>query len=89
MVQLLRLTQREDLTATDWTALSLEFPACRKRRVAADCSGGEIASNGGVLLPRRADRLIGLTASLARRLIDARRRGKVEHGFAVPCRASG
>ena len=83
MVQLLRLTQREDLTATDCTALSFEFSARRKRRVAADVSGGEIASNGGVLLLRRADRLIGLTACVARRLTDARRRGKVEHGFAA------
>ncbi|MCH8184452.1 MAG: transposase [Proteobacteria bacterium] len=68
---------------TDCTALSFDFPACRKRRVAADVSGGEIASNGGVLLLRRADRLIGLTACVARRLTDARRRGKVEHGFAA------
>ena len=33
---------------TNCTSSSLEFPACRKRRVAADFSGGDITSNGGV-----------------------------------------
>ena len=47
---------------TDCTSLSFEFPACRKRRVEADYSGGDISSNGGVLLLRQADRL---TATLA------------------------
>jgi hypothetical protein len=36
--------------------------------VEADFSGGVITSNGGVLLLRQADRLSGLTASVARRL---------------------
>jgi len=66
--------------------LSFDFPACRKRRVEADFSGGDITSNGGVLLLRQADRLIGLTASVARRLTDARQRGKVAHGFAAMLR---
>ncbi len=71
---------------TDCTPLSFDFPACRKRRVEADFSGGDITSNGGVLLLRQADRLIGLTASVARRLTDARQRGKVAHGFAAMLR---
>ena len=71
---------------TDCTPLSFDFPACRKRRVEADFCGGDITSNGGVLLLRQADRLIGLTASLARRLTDARQRGKVAHGFAAMLR---
>ena len=86
MIQLVRLTKREDLAVTDCTSLSFEFPACRKRRVEADFSGGEITSNGGVLLLRQADRLIGLTASVAGRLIDARQRGKVAHDFAAMLR---
>ncbi len=71
---------------TDCTLSKIEFPACRKRRVEADFSGGDITSNGGVLLLRQADRLSGLTACVARRLIDARQRGKVEHGFAAMLR---
>jgi len=71
---------------TDCTSSSIDFPACRKRRVEADFSGGDITSNGGVLLLRQADRISGLTASVARRLIDARQRGKVEHRFAAMLR---
>ena len=71
---------------TDCTSSSIDFPACRKRRVEADFSGGDITSNGGVLLLRQADRLSGLTASVARRLSDARQKGKVEHRFAAMLR---
>ncbi|MDP7241158.1 MAG: transposase, partial [Rhodospirillales bacterium] len=71
---------------TDCISLSFDFPACRKRRVEADFSGGDITSNGGVLLLRQADRLSGLTASVAWRLIDARQKGKVEHRFAAMLR---
>ena len=86
MIQLVKLTQREDSTVTDCPSLSFEFPACRKRRVAADFSGGHITGNGGVLLLRQADRLLGLTASLARRLIDTRQRGMVAHGLTAMLR---
>ena len=86
MIQLVTLTKREDLTVTNCSSLSFEFPACKKRRVAADFSGGHITSNGGVLLLRQADRLLGLTASLARRLIDTRQRGKVAHGLTAMLR---
>jgi hypothetical protein len=54
--------------------------------VEADFSGGDISSNGGVLLLRQADRLSGLTASVARRLSDGRQKGKVEHRFAAMLR---
>ena len=64
---------------TDCTSLSFEFPACVKRRVEADFSGGAITSNGGVLLLRQADRQSGLLTSVARRLEDGRQRGKVTH----------
>ncbi len=71
---------------TDCSSLSLQFPACRKRRVEADFSGGDITSNGGVLRLRQADRLSGLTASVAPRASDARRKGKAEHRFAAMLR---
>ena len=86
MIQLVTLTKREDLTVTNCSSLSFEFPACKKRRVAADFSGGHITSNGGVLLLRQADRLIGLTAMVARRLSDTRQRGKVAHDFTAMLR---
>ena len=64
---------------TDCTLSSFDFPSCRKRRVEADFTGGEVTSNGGVLLLRQADRMLGLSASVARRLIDVRQQGKVAH----------
>jgi hypothetical protein len=48
--------------------------------VVADFSGGHVTGNGGVLLLRAADRLLGLTGSVAQRLEDARQSGKVRHG---------
>ena len=55
------------------------FPACRKRRVEASFDGGDVTSNGGVLLLRNADRMLGLTARVARGLGDGSQRGKVRH----------
>ena len=66
---------------TNCTLPKIAFPACRKRRVEARFDGGEVTSNGGVLLLRQADRLLGLTAAVARGLDDGRQAGKVRHGF--------
>ena len=66
---------------TNCTSERIEFPACRKRRVEADFSGGSVTSNGGALLLRGADRRLGLTASVARGLSDTRQQGKVWHNF--------
>jgi hypothetical protein len=49
--------------------------------VAADFCGGDVTSNGGVLILRSAERLLGVTAAVADRLGDGRQRGKVRHGF--------
>jgi len=64
---------------TNCTSETVLFPACRKRRVEARFDGGDVTSNGGVLLLRQADRLLGLTAAVARGLGDGRQRGKVRH----------
>jgi hypothetical protein len=61
----------------------MTFPSCRRRVVEADFSGGDITSNGGVLLLRQADRSSGLTGAVARRLSDGRQRGKVVHDVAA------
>ena len=45
----------------------------------ADFGGGDISSNGGVLLVAAADRRLGLLSGVARRLDDARQAGKVMH----------
>ncbi len=57
----------------------LGFPGCKGRRVEADFSGGNVTSDGGLLLLRQADRRLGLTASIARLLSDPRRQASCEH----------
>jgi len=64
---------------TNGNSERLSFPACSKRRVEAGFDGGDVTSNSGVLLLRQADRLIDLTARVARGLSDGRQRGKVQH----------
>lgn len=66
---------------TDCNSYGFEFPACRKRKVEVDFNGGQITSNGGVLLLRQAERASGLLASVARGFYDKRQRGKVYHRF--------
>ena len=64
---------------TNSTPETIDFPACRKRRVEACFDGGDVTSNGGVMLLRQADRMLDLTARVARGLSDGRQRGKVRH----------
>jgi hypothetical protein len=47
--------------------------------VVADFAGGDVSSNGGVLLLRAADRRLGLMAAAARLLPDPRDRGRCRH----------
>jgi hypothetical protein len=63
----------------DCTQANFGFPACRKRAVEVDFSGGAVSSNGGVLLLRAADRRLGLSAAAARVLRDPRDPGRCRH----------
>ncbi len=65
---------------TNCNSDELVFPSCCKRRVEADFGGGAVSGNGGALLLRQVDERLGLTAAVARRLVDRRQPGKVEHG---------
>ena len=64
---------------TNRNAEQLEFPGVNRRRVAAAFSGGDVSSDGGVLLLRQVDRRLGLTAEVARLLDDPRRKASCEH----------
>jgi hypothetical protein len=64
---------------TDGIGERLWFPACRGRRVEAEFSGGDVTSDGGVLLLRQADRKLGLLAAVAARLVDDRDPGRCRH----------
>jgi hypothetical protein len=64
---------------TDRNQLQLDFPMAKHRKVEGRFGGGEITSEGGVMLTALADRKLGLTAALARALPDHRAAGKVRH----------
>lgn len=70
---------RKGTAVTNCTLSKIEFPRCCRCRVDADFGGGDITSNGGVLLFSSADRWFGLLAGLSRRLEDGRQAGKVAH----------
>ncbi|MFQ5641583.1 MAG: IS1380 family transposase [bacterium] len=55
------------------------FPRVNRRVVEADFAGGEITSDGGVLLLRQADRLLGLSEAIVHALSDPRRQASCDH----------
>ncbi len=61
------------------SADQLEFPGCKGRRVEAAFDGGNVTSDGGLLLLRQADRRLDLMRQVARRLADPRRKASCEH----------
>jgi hypothetical protein len=67
------------LAVTECIQGSFSFPACRKRSITADFTGGAVSSNGGALLLRAADRRLGLTVAAARLLPDPRARQRCRH----------
>ncbi len=56
---------------TNCTQKSFAFPRVNRRRVEASFDGGDITSDGGVLLLRQADHRLGLSAAIAAALVDA------------------
>jgi len=58
---------------------TFEFPPVNRRLVEANFDGGDISSDGGVLLLRQADRLIGLSDAIAQALTDSRRAASCDH----------
>ncbi len=55
------------------------FPRVNRRIVEASFDGGEITSDGGVLLLRQADRMLGLSEAVAAVLSDPRRQASCDH----------
>jgi len=68
-------------SGTDCKDHPLLFQDLGRRKVVADFSGGALSSDGGVLLLRQADRLLGLTQSLSRCFIDGRDARWTDHGL--------
>ena len=67
---------------TDCTLESIEFPPVKKRQIEANFGGGEVSSNGGVLLLRQVDRRVGLLDAVARRVRDPRSPLLIQHSLA-------
>lgn len=65
---------------TDCYQQTLRFPSVKRRKVEAQFSGGDVTSDGGLLLLRQVDRRLGLTEKLAAVLPEARAAEKIEHG---------
>ena len=57
----------------------LTFTSSNGRQVQADFTGGQVSSDGGLLLAREVDRKLGLIRRVARRINDQRQSGKVVH----------
>ena len=57
----------------------LEFKRCKNRKVQANFKGGNITSDGGVLVLNQVDEHINLTNRIASMLNDARCKGKIDH----------
>ena len=64
---------------TECTQESFDFPPCKRRRVEARFDGGDITSDGGVLLLQQTDRRLGLSQAVAKVLDDSRRRASCTH----------
>lgn len=61
----------------------LEFPVGKRRKVQASFTGGEVTSNGGVVLLHQVDRRLGLTERGSKVLRDDRRQASCEHIWSV------
>jgi len=57
----------------------VDFPACKSRKVEVDFKGGDVSSDGGVLLLRQADRKLNLLKNVERKLNDPRRQASCGH----------
>ncbi len=60
---------------------TFQFSSLFRRTVEAQFSGGHITSDAGLLLLREVDRRLQLSTSLAKRLVDDRQSGKVQHSL--------
>ena len=63
-------------------ATQLEFAPFKRRRVAAEFSGGDVSSDGGVLLLRQLERRLGLLQRAASVLTDPRDPERITHSVA-------
>ena len=66
---------------TECNQLAFEFPGFRGRKIGADFGGGNVSSDGGLLLLRQVDRFSGLIKNLAKVLADYRDPDRIIHSM--------
>lgn len=64
---------------SDCTTGLFKFLPEKRRTVSVNFSGGEVSSDGGIVLLREVDRKLGLTAKAAKCFEDKRNRAKIQH----------
>ena len=74
-------TKKRNFAVTDCNHDSIDFPSCKRRKVEADFSGGDVSSDGGGLLLRQVDQRLGLLHEVARYLDDPRRQASCTHDY--------
>ncbi len=73
------LNKEKELPVTKCTRESFNFPDVKKRTVEVNFQGGDITSDGGVMLLRQVDKHIGLSKAVAQALEDNRRQASCQH----------
>jgi hypothetical protein len=66
---------------TDCTSKRIKFEPFKRRRVEANFDGGDVSSDGGLLLLRKLERRLGLLDAVAGALADPRDPERIEHGL--------
>lgn len=66
---------------TKCTTSRIDFTSCKRRKIQAEFTGGDITGDGGVLLLREMDRRLQLTETIAGCLADKRRRKRIRHDY--------
>lgn len=61
------------------TQQSFSFPPLKRRKIEAEFSGGDITSDGGVLLLREVDKKLGLLKAIDQVLTDPRDQDQIKH----------
>jgi hypothetical protein len=59
--------------------LGFEFPALGRRKIESNFAGGQVSSDGGLMLLRQVDRLLGFTKQVDRLLLHRRNGLLIQH----------
>jgi hypothetical protein len=79
MLMVLNQTAERTSLMPKCTQEELNFPSFDRRKIEANFEGGEVSSDGGIMLLREADRRLGLVEALDRVLPDPRDQAQITH----------